>query len=213
MRWALPLTLRPLRMASRQESAWTGSLVAPATPRIRLLRSFPLRPAFRSVIDSATPAVQCFLFNGGCAGASCLLYWYRVSSCLLNHDPDVTQARCSPEVQRNAYSKSGTHDDYTHLVPSFHSLRQPSALASLGGVGAVSLGHTLRRCRHPALPCYRSTVHRHRLSTKSPQGFAAILSHIKTAVLTSMSETDTSCRISLTHVSIFTAQCDLSPCI
>ena len=95
------------------------------TPHTRLLRSFPFRTALRSVIDSATPAVQGSLFDGECAGASGLFHWYRVSSCLLNHDPDVTQARCSPEVQRNAYSKPCTHDDYTHLVTSFHSLRSP----------------------------------------------------------------------------------------
>jgi len=35
------------------------------TPRSRLLRSFPFRPALRSVIDSAPPAVQGSLLTAG----------------------------------------------------------------------------------------------------------------------------------------------------
>ena len=94
----------------------TGYLTHPRTP---------MAMGTSAAATSATDGFAARVFDGGCAGASGLFHWYRVSSCLLNHDPDVTQARCSPEVQRNAYSKPCTHDDYTHLVPSFHSLRSP----------------------------------------------------------------------------------------
>ena len=86
-----------------QESVWSGPLIAPRP------HAFGCYVHSHSGLCSATATrvlhltVMGSLSDGGCADASGMLSWYRVSSFLLNHDPGATQARCSPEVQRNAY--------------------------------------------------------------------------------------------------------------
>ena len=109
------------------------------TSRIRLLRSLHCAAAHGSVIDSAWRLA----FAGVCGAASSLLHWYRVSSFLLN------------PIQ--AFRKHDAHPGGCPATPSLtlaHSLTslclryipftaQPSALAALGGIGAVRLGHTL----------------------------------------------------------------------
>lgn len=86
-----------------QESGWSGPLIAPRP------HAFGCYVHSHSGLRSATAtrvlhlSVMSSISDGGCADASGMLGWYRVSSFLLNHDPGATQARCSPEVQRNAY--------------------------------------------------------------------------------------------------------------
>ena len=86
-----------------QESVWSGPLIAPRP------HAFGCCVHSHSGLCSAAAtrvrhlSVMGSLSDGGCADASGMLSWYRVSSFLLNHDPGATQARCSPEVQRNAY--------------------------------------------------------------------------------------------------------------
>ena len=132
-------------------------------PHIRLLRSFPLRPAVRSVIDSASPAVQGSLYDGGCVDASGFFHSNRARRVAPQPDPSlrkpVAHQRCSATP---IGSLTLTMTPLTWCLHSIPYAAQCSRFAR--GVGVVSLGHTLRRCRHPALPCCRFTAHRHRLS-------------------------------------------------
>ncbi len=143
------------------------------TPHTRLLRSFPFRTAFRCVIDSATPPVQGGLLTAGagmhparCTGIGFVLR--------PQPDPDVPQARCSiGDCPATPYIPPGTHDDSTHLVPP-----APRCFRCAQGYRCCEPWAHSSLCRHSALPCLRSTAHRHRQNTKSPQNrdFAAILS-------------------------------------
>ena len=111
------------------------------TPHTRLLRSFPFRTAFRSVIDSATPAVQGGLLTAGagmhparCTGIGFVLR--------PQPDPHVPQARCSigdcPATPTSRLALT-----MTPLILCLHvSPSAPSVFASLRDIGAVSLGHT-----------------------------------------------------------------------
>ena len=174
----------------------SGPLIAPR------LHAFGCYVRSHSGLRSATATrvrhltVMGSLSDGGCADASGMLSWYRVSSFLLNHDPGVTQARCSLEAQRNAYIEPWHTRCLRRACPPSSFTAQPSALASLGGIGAVSPGHILA-----AVAVLRS------LASASPHIDIAreqTLRRIEscrdfvtqtTAVLTSMGETDTACRM------------------
>ena len=65
--------------------------------------------------------------------------------------------------------RPGTLDACAQLVLHHHSLRSPVRSLTLGGIGAVSLGHTLAAVAVLRYTCLRITAHRHRQSTKSPQ--------------------------------------------
>ena len=128
-RWAVPLSLRPLRMTDLSAGECLVRLTGRAdTPHSRLLQSFSFRTALRCVIDSATPAVQGGLLTAGsgthparCTGIGFVLR--------PQPDPDATQARCSI-VDCPA----------TPISTSFPP--RPAVFAALRGIGAVSLGHT-----------------------------------------------------------------------
>ncbi len=106
-------------------------------------------------------------------------------------------------------------------LASFVRSRSALRFAALWGIGAVSLGHTRSEiraepsslelclmskcraqppsslCRHSALPCLRFTAHRHRQSTTSSLKASSRHNVVawNTAVLTSISATDTACRM------------------
>ena len=58
-------------------------------------------------------------------------------------DPDVTQARCSSQGCPATPSLTLTHSLTALCLRSIAFTAQPSALAALGGIVAVRLGHTL----------------------------------------------------------------------
>jgi len=134
------------------------------TPRSRLLRSLPFRPALCSVIDSA---------SGGLLTAFAASHPARCTGIGLvlrpQPDPDVSQARCSIR-DCTATPASSLALTLTPLI--WCCIPFPAHPA------ALAFGSEVRRCepwahsslsRHPSLPCLRFTAHRHRLSTKFPQ--------------------------------------------
>lgn len=152
----------------------SGPLAAP-TPRASGCFAHShsgLRPATATRVPTGS------LSDGGFTGASSSLHWYRVSSFLLNPILTLRKHDAHPEdAVKRLIVRPHTRCLRSACPPSSFTLR-PEALASLGGIVTVSLGHTLSALRSPALPCLRCTAHRQRQSTKSPQNldFAAILS-------------------------------------
>ena len=141
------------------------------TPRSRLLRSLPFRPALRSVIDSA---------SGGLLTAFAAAHPARCTGIGLvlrpQPDPDVTQARCSLACTATPASRLAL--TLTPLIWCCIPFPAHPAALACGSEGrrCESWAHS-SLCRHSALPCLLFTAHRHRLSTKIPQNrdFAAIL--------------------------------------
>jgi len=142
------------------------------TPRSRLLRSLPFRPALRSVIDSA---------SGGLLTAFAASHPTRCTGIGFvlrpQPDPDVPQARCSI---RDCTATPASRLALTLTPLIWCCIPFPAHPA------ALACGSEVRRCepwahsslsRHPSLPCLLCTAHCHRLSTKFPQNrdFAAIL--------------------------------------
>ena len=102
-------------------------------------------------------------YHGVCRSAPGFLHFQSGSSLRSSTRSFIPQARCSLRVPQLLMARTGIHDDCAHLV--LHSVPCVAQCFRFAqGVGAVSLGHTLRRCRRPALPCSRSTAHRHRQS-------------------------------------------------
>lgn len=166
------------------------------TPHTRLLSSFSFRPALGYGYESAAPAVTGSLSYGGCGAASSSLQWYRVSSFLLNPILTLRKHDAHPEdAPQRLMVRPGTLDACAELVLHRHSLRSP--LFSLrSGASLLFAFDTLL----PLSPFYVPLPPHHRPST-SPEhkipaelSSAEILSNI-TAVLTSMGETETACRI------------------
>ena len=133
------------------------------TPRSRLLRSLPFRPALRSVIDSASGGLLTAYAAAHPARCTGIGFVLRPQP-----DPDVPQARCS--LACTATPASSLALTLTPLI--WCCIPFPAHPA------ALAVGSEVRRCepwthsslsRHPALPCLRCTAHRHRLSTKFPQ--------------------------------------------
>ena len=157
----------------------SGPLIAPRP------HAFGCYVRSHSVLRSATAtrvlhlSVMSFLSDGGCADASGMLSWYRVSSFLLNHDSGATQARCSPEVQRNAYIEPWHTRCLRGACPPSSFTAQPSALAGARWYRCCEPWTHSSLCRHSALPCLRFTAHRHRQSTTSSleQVQGTMLSH------------------------------------
>ena len=75
--------------------------------------------------------------------------------------------------------RPGTLDACAELVLHHHSLRSPVRSLSLGGLGAVSLGHTLAAVAVLRYTCLRFTARRHRQNTTSSleQVQGTMLSH------------------------------------
>jgi len=142
------------------------------TPHSRLLRSFPFRTAFRSVIDSA---------SGGLLTAFAATHPARCTGIGLvlrpQPDPDVTQARCSirdcPATPASSLALTLTPLIWCCIPFPAH----PAVLACGSEVRRCEPWAHSSLCRHSALPCLLFTAHCHRLSTKFPQNrdFAAIL--------------------------------------
>lgn len=82
-------------------------------------------------------------------------------------DPGVPQARCSITDCPATPSLTLAHSLTALCSGSIAFTAQPSALAALGGIGAVRLGHTLAAVAVLRSLASASTAHRHRQSTKS----------------------------------------------
>ena len=144
------------------------------TPRSRLLRSLPFRPAFRSVIDSA---------SGGLLTAFAVAHPARCTGIGLvlrpQPDPDVTQARCSI-LDCPATPTSRLALTMTPLILCLHFIPSaPRCFRFDQGYRCCEPWAHSSLCRHSALPCLRFTAHRHRQSTTSSleQVLGTMLSH------------------------------------
>ena len=166
-RWAVPLRLRPLRMTDLSAGECLVRLTVRAdTPHSRLLRSLTFRTALRSVIDSATPAVQGGRLTAGTGAhpARCTGIGFVLRP---QPDPDVPQARCSigdcPATPASRLALTMTPLILClHFIPS-----APRCFRCAQGYRCCEPWTHSSLCRHSALPCLRSTARRHRQNKKS----------------------------------------------
>ena len=146
------------------------------TPRSRLLRSLPFRPAFRCVIDSASGGL--LTAGAGAHPARCTGIGFVLRP---QPDPDVTQARCSI-VDCPATPASRLALTITPLILCLHFIPYaPRCFRCAQGYRCCEPWTHSSLCRHSALPCLRFTARRHRQSTTSSleQVQGTMLSHIK----------------------------------
>ena len=143
------------------------------------------------------------LSDGGCADASGMLGWYRVSSCLLNHNPGAKQARCSGGAAQRLY-RALAHSMPSLSVSSIIILCAAQCARWRSGVSALWALDTLL----PLSPFYAPLPPLHRSSTSPEDKIAAkwtfvaiLLKYFRhtcqksKAVLSSVGETETACRI------------------
>ena len=123
------------------------------TPHSRLLRSFPFRPAPSYGYESAAPAVTGSLLTASAGPHPACSLVSGIVVVTPQPDPGVPQARCSSRrMPRNAYGSPWHTRCLRSSCPPSSLTAKPAVLAMLGGIGAVSLEHTLAALRRPALP-------------------------------------------------------------
>ena len=152
------------------------------------------------------------LSDGGCADASGMLSWYRVSSFLLNHDPGATQARCSPVCSATPDGSPWHTRCLRSSCPPSSFTAQPSALASLVGIGVVSPGHTLAAVAVlRSLACTSPPVAIARAQHQAWNKFKARCCRTDNSGIDEHGRNRYCVSDALTHVSIITAQCQNRP--
>lgn len=175
------------------------------------VRQFPFRTAFRSVIDSATPAVQGGLLTAG-AGAHPARYTGIGLALRPQPDPDVPQARCSigdcPATPASRLALTMTPLILClHFIPSAPSCFRfaqgyrccepwapPSSVAILRSLACTSPPVAIARAQHQAWNKFKARCCR--------TDNSGIDEHKRNRYCVSDA---------LTHVSIITAQCHNCP--
>ena len=168
-RWEVPLRLRPLRSAWRQESARPGPLTAP-TPRTSGSFGhfhYALHFAPSSTVHNLWFKALCLRWVRGRIQLAALVSGIVVPP---QPDPDVTQARCSiTDCPATPASRLALTMTSAHLVLHSISFAARCSRYARGYRCCSPLTHS-----HRTLPLYATlasafTAHRHRQSTKSPQ--------------------------------------------
>ena len=168
-RWAVPLRLRPLRSAWRQESVRPGPLFAP-TPRTSGCFGhfhYALRFAPSSTVHHLRFEELCLRRVRGRIQLAALVSGIVVPP---QPDPDVTQARCSiTDCPATPASRLALTMTSAHLV--LHSIPCAARCSRFarGYRCCKPLTHSHRSSPLYATLASASTAHRHRQSTKSPQ--------------------------------------------
>ena len=160
-RWAVPLRLRPLRMAPLARQCLVRLTVRTDTPHSRLLRSFSFRPTLGYGYESAAPSVMGSLSDGGSGAVSSSLHWYRVSSFILNPILTLRKHDAHPEdAPQRLMVRPGTLDACAELVLHRHSLRSPLFSLRSGASSLFALDTLL-----PLSPFFAPLPSLHRSST------------------------------------------------